>query len=78
MPQIYENTAKGMDAIENAGGLGGGQRNLSKLAAIENVNKTIANLLSDNQLQNNKLRMAYLDAAANMGDKDAARQQQAM
>lgn len=44
LPQIYDNMAKGMYAINNAGGLGGGQRTLARLAAITDAGNNIARM----------------------------------
>ena len=64
---------KGMYAINNAGGMGGGQRNLSRLAAMQSAYDTTAKLLQDAQDRNAKYQMAYADAAANLGNEEARR-----
>jgi hypothetical protein len=64
---------KGMYAINNAGGLSGGQRNLSRLAAMQNAYDTTSKLLQDAQDRNAKYQMAYADAAANLGNEEARR-----
>lgn len=77
MGNILDHAAKVNYAADNAGGLGGGQRAIARQQNALDVYNSISAALSDSQLKNNKLRMAYLDAAANMGDKAAARQMQA-
>lgn len=77
MPQIYDTMAKGMYAIENAGGLGGGQRNLSRLAAITDANDNIAKLQSAMQEKNNDYQQGYAQAALTAGSDDARRRMQA-
>lgn len=77
MPQIYDNMAKGMYAIDNAGGLGGGQRTLARLAAITDAGNNIARLQAAAQEQNNKYQQDYAQAALNAGNADAARRMQA-
>jgi hypothetical protein len=56
MPQIYDNMAKGMYAINNAGGLGGGQRTLARLAAITDAGNNIARLQASAQEKQNDYR----------------------
>lgn len=68
---------KGMYAINNAGGLSGGQRTLSRLAAMQNVYDSTAKMLLDAQDRNAKYQMAYADAAANLGNEEARRMMQA-
>ena len=77
MGNILDHAAKVNYAADNAGGLGGGQRAIARQQNALDVYNSISTALADSQLKNNKLRMAYLDAAANMGDKAAARQMQA-
>ena len=77
MPQIYDNMAKGMYAIDNAGGLGGGQRTLARLAAITDAGNNIARLQAAAQEQNNKYQQDYAQAALNAGNADATRRMQA-
>lgn len=77
MPQIYDNMAKGMYAIDNAGGLGGGQRTLARLAAITDAGNNIARLQAAAQEQNNKYQQDYAQAALNAGNADATRRIQA-
>ena len=77
MGNILDHAAKVNYAADNAGGLGIGQRTVQRQQNALDVYNSIQTALSDSQLKNNKLRMAYLDAAANMGDKAAARQMQA-
>lgn len=77
MGNILDHAAKVNYAADNAGGLGIGQRAVQRQQNALDVYNSIQTALSDSQLNNNKLRMAYLDAAANMGDKAAARQMQA-
>ena len=73
IPEIYNQMGKGMYAINNAGGIGGGQRNLSRLAAMQSAYDTTAKLLQDAQDRNAKYQMAYADAAANLGNEEARR-----
>ena len=73
IPEIYNQMGKGMYAINNAGGLSGGQRNLSRLAAMQNAYDTTSKLLQDAQDRNAKYQMAYADAAANLGNEEARR-----
>jgi hypothetical protein len=73
IPEIYDQMGKGMYAINNAGGLSGGQRNLSRLAAMQSAYDTTAKLLQDAQDRNAKYQMAYADAAANLGNEEARR-----
>jgi hypothetical protein len=73
MGNILDHAAKVNYAADNAGGLGGGQRAIARQQNALDVYNSISTALADSQLKNNKLRMAYLDAAANMGDKAAAR-----
>lgn len=73
IPEIYNQMGKGMYAINNAGGMGGGQRNLSRLAAMQSAYDTTAKLLQDAQDRNAKYQMAYADAAANLGNEEARR-----
>lgn len=77
MGSILDHAAKVNYAADNAGGLGGGQRAIARQQNALDVYNSISTALADSQLKNNKLRMAYLDAAANIGDKAAARQMQA-
>lgn len=77
MPQIYDNMAKGMYTIDNAGGLGGGQRTLARLAAITDAGNNIARLQTAAQEQNNKYQQDYAQAALNAGNADATRRMQA-
>lgn len=77
MGSILDHAAKVNYAADNAGGLGIGQRAVQRQQNALDVYNSISTALSDSQLKNNKLRMAYLDAAANMGDKATARQMQA-
>jgi hypothetical protein len=77
LPQIYDNMAKGMYAINNAGGLGGGQRTLARLAAITDAGNNIVRMNTAAQEKQNDYRQGWAQAALTAGSDDARRRMQA-
>lgn len=71
MGQIYDNTAKGVYAINNAGGISGGQRAVSRLQQYEDAARTIANMQTAAQDQNNKYTQRWAEVASQLGAQDA-------
>lgn len=64
-------------AINNSGGMTGGQRYLARIANNIGAQKNYANILATTNEANNKYAAAYADAALNAGNAQAARRQQA-
>lgn len=71
MGQIYDNTAKGVYAINNAGGTSGGQRAVSRLQQYEDAARTIANMQMAAQDQNNKYTQRWAEVASQLGAQNA-------
>lgn len=71
MGQIYDNTAKGVYAINNAGGTSGGQRAVSRLQQYEDAARTIANMQTAAQDQNNKYNQRWAEVASQLGAQNA-------
>ena len=64
-------------AIDRSGGLSVGQRNLSRLAALNTTQGNIANTLSSIQQQNNQYKANYASAALNAGNASRQARMQA-
>ena len=77
LPSIYDTQAKGMYAIANSGGLGGGQRTLARLAATSGTQQNIANMLLNAQNQNNQYLAQAANASLTAGNNAAQRRMQA-
>lgn len=69
--QIYDNTAKGVYATNNAGGTSGGQRTVSRLQQYEDAARTIANMQIAAQDQNNKYTQRWAEVASQLGAQNA-------
>lgn len=65
--QLRNAEARTNRAIDIAGGLSGGQRTATRLAALNTTQGNISKLLSDIQQQNNAYRANYAQAAINAG-----------
>ena len=63
--------------IQQNGGYTGGQRQNSRIALALGNARNIADVLNNTQLQNNKYRQNWAEAALSEGNQDAARRQQA-
>lgn len=63
--------------IQQNGGYTGGQRQNARIALALGNARNIADVLNNTQLQNNKYRQNWAEAALSEGNKDAARRQQA-
>lgn len=71
IPELYNEYAKGMYAISNAGGLSGGQRALARLSALNNLTAQSAKLQQAAQAANIAHRQTYADAMLRYGAADA-------
>lgn len=63
--------------IQQNGGYTGGQRQNARIALALGNARNIADVLNNTQLQNNKYRQNWAEAALSEGNQDAARRQQA-
>ena len=63
--------------IQQNGGYTGGQRQNARIALALGNSRNIADVLNNTQLQNNKYRQNWAEAALSEGNKDAVRRQQA-
>lgn len=63
--------------IQQNGGYTGGQRQNARIALALGNARNIADVFNNTQLQNNKYRQNWAEAALSEGNKDAARRQQA-
>ena len=63
--------------IQQNGGYTGGQRQNARIALALGNARNIADVLNNTQLQNNKYRQNWAEAALSEGNKDATRRQQA-
>lgn len=63
--------------IQQNGGYTGGQRQNARIALALGNSRNIADILNNTQLQNNKYRQNWAEAALSEGNQDAARRQQA-
>lgn len=63
--------------IQQNGGYTGGQRQNARIALALGNSRNIADVLNNTQLQNNKYRQNWAEAALSEGNQDAARRQQA-
>lgn len=77
IPQLYDQYAKTMSAIDRSGGLSGGQRTLARLAAMNNTQGNTAKLLLASQEQDNAYRAQAANAALNAGAQRAQRRMSA-
>jgi len=71
VPELYDEYAKGMYAISNMGGLGGGQRALARLSAMNNFMNQSAKLQQTAQAANIGHRQTYANAFLTAGAKSA-------
>lgn len=71
VPELYDEYAKGMYAISNMGGLGGGQRALARLSAMNNFMNQSAKLQQAAQAANIGHRQTYANALFTAGAKSA-------
>lgn len=71
IPELYNEYAKGMYAISNAGGLGGGQRTLARLTAMNNLMNQSAKLQQATQAANIGHRQTYANALLTAGAQSA-------
>lgn len=71
IPELYNEYAKGMYAISNAGGLGGGQRALARLTAINNLMNQSAKLQQATQAANIGHKQTWANAMLSAGAKSA-------
>lgn len=78
IPELYDEYAKGMYAISNAGGLGGGQRALARLSAMNNFMNQSAKLQQAAQAANIGHRQTYANALLTAGSKSAENEAAAM
>lgn len=76
IPELYNQYAKTMAAIDRSGGLGGGQRALARMAAMNNTQLNTAKLLAGAQEQNNAYKAQSANASLNAGNADAQRRMQ--
>lgn len=71
IPELYNEYTKGMYAISNAGGLGGGQRALARLTAINNLMNQSAKLQQATQAANIGHKQTWANAMLSAGAKSA-------
>ena len=69
MHQLRNAEARTNRAIDMSGGLSGGQRTISRMAALNTTQNNIANTLSNIQQQNNAYKSKYAEAALNAGQQ---------
>lgn len=71
IPELYDEYAKGMYAISNAGGLGGGQRALARLTAMNNLMNQSAKLQQATQAANIGHKQTWANALLTAGAQSA-------
>lgn len=76
IPELYNQYAKTMAAIDRSGGLSGGQRALARMSAMNNTQLNTAKLLAGVQEQNNAYRAQAANTSLNAGNADAQRRMQ--
>lgn len=78
LPSLYDQYAKGMYAISNSGGLGGGQKTLARLTAMNNLMNHSAAMQEAVQKANIGHRQTYANALLNAGIQEAQNRAAAM
>lgn len=73
MPELYNQYAKAMAAIDRSGGLSGGQRALARMAAMNNTQQNTSKMLVAAQNQNNAYKAQAAQAAISAGSQTAQR-----
>lgn len=75
--RLTQQRAESDYAIDNSGGLSGGQRARMRAANLATTQRNIADLLSNIQAQNNQYRSQFANAQMQLGTQQAQRRQQA-
>lgn len=75
--RLTQQRAESDYAIDNSGGLSGGQRARMRAANLATTQRNIADLLSNVQAQNNQYRSQFANAQMQLGTQQAQRRQQA-
>lgn len=70
-PSIYNVYDRTVSGIDRSGGLSSGQRAASKIAAMSQTQANMANMLTNNQIQNNAYKSNWAEKALATGAQDA-------